>query len=243
MRRYEGALRVNDNISYTIDRSPGAILDGDVRMNNLLRAPSLSATIPATTICLVRHGETDWNYTRRYQGWSDIPLNDLGVEQAETVARALAGEHWDAIVSSPLGRAMRTAEAIAAALGIDDIETDPDLRERSYGEAEGLTAEEREATWTGPEWPGLEAWDAVAERAMAALGRIVDRHRGQRVLVVCHGGLINAVLTTVSNGEHGTGITIILNTARTTLTHDGADWTVDTVTDASHLDVAVVVER
>lgn len=196
-----------------------------------------------TTICLVRHGETDWNYTRRYQGWSDIPLNDLGVEQAVIVGRALAGEHWDAIVSSPLGRAMRTAEAIAAAVGIDEIETDPDLRERSYGEAEGLTAEEREAKWTGPTWPGLEAWDTVAGRAMAALDRIANRHTGQRVLVVCHGGLINAVLTTVSNGEYGTGITIILNTARTTLTHDGAAWTVDTVTDSSHLDVAVAVER
>ncbi len=192
-----------------------------------------------TTICLVRHGETDWNYTRRYQGWSDIPLNDLGHEQAAVVARALAEEHWDAIVSSPLGRAMRTA----AALDIDEIETDPDLRERSYGDAEGLTLEEREAKWSGPEWPGLEAWDAVAERAMAALGRIVERHRGQRVLVVCHGGLINAVLTTVSNGEHGTGITLILNTARTTVTHDGDAWRVETVTDASHLEVMATVER
>lgn len=200
-------------------------------------------SLTPTTICLVRHGETDWNFTRRYQGWSDIPLNDLGLEQADIVARALAGEQWDAIVSSPLGRAMRTAEAIAAALGIDEIESDPDLRERSYGEAEGLTLEEREAKWTGPEWPGLEAWDAVAGRAMAALVRIVDRHTGQRVLVVCHGGLINAVLTTVSNGEFGTGITIILNTARTTLTYDGANWSVSTVTDASHLELEVPVER
>ncbi|MDQ3539763.1 MAG: histidine phosphatase family protein [Chloroflexota bacterium] len=193
----------------------------------------------STTICLIRHGETDWNYTRRYQGWSDIPLNVLGLEQAGIVARAMAGEQWDAIVSSPLDRALKTAEAIAAALNIDQIEEDADVRERGYGEAEGLTLEEREARWPGPEWPGLESWDAMADRAMAALDRIVARHAGQRVLVVCHGGLINAVLSTVSNGEHGTGITIILNTARTTLTHTGDAWSIDTVTDASHLPAQV----
>lgn len=192
-----------------------------------------------TTICLVRHGETDWNYTRRYQGWSDIPLNALGFEQAEIVARVIGVEEWDAIVSSPLARAKSTALAIARALDIDDIEEDADLRERGYGDAEGLTLEEREARWPGTEWPGLEPWDVMADRAMAALERIAARHAGQRVLVVCHGGLINAVLTRVSNGEHGTGITIILNTARTTILHDGAAWSVQTVTDASHLELAV----
>ncbi len=192
-----------------------------------------------TTICLVRHGETDWNFTRRYQGWADIPLNDVGLEQAEVVARAVAGEEWDAIVSSPLARARATAGAIATALGIGEIEDDSDLRERGYGEAEGLTLEEREAKWAGPEWPGLEPWDTMADRAMAALGRVVERHAGKRVLVVCHGGVINAVLTSVSGGEHGSGITIILNTARTTLVHDGDGWTVETVTDASHLEMAL----
>jgi len=193
----------------------------------------------STTICLVRHGETDWNYTRRYQGWADIPLNALGLEQAQLVARVIGDEEWDAIVSSPLARAKRTAEAIAAVLGIDEIEEDADLRERGYGEAEGMTLEEREARWAGPDWPGLEPWDAMADRAMAALERIVVRHAGKRVLVVCHGGLINAVLTRTSNGEHGTGITVILNTARTTLVHDGERWKVETVTDASHLEVAL----
>ena len=192
-----------------------------------------------TTICLVRHGETDWNFTRRYQGWADILLNDVGLEQAEVVARAIAGEEWDAIVSSPLARARSTAGSIATALGLGEIEDDSDLRERGYGEAEGLTLEEREARWAGPEWPGLEPWDVMADRAMAALGRVVERHAGKRVLVVCHGGVINAVLTSVSGGEHGSGITIILNTARTTLVHDGDGWRVETVTDASHLEVAV----
>ncbi len=192
-----------------------------------------------TTICLVRHGETDWNYTRRYQGWTDIPLNAVGLEQAEVVARAIGNERWDAIVSSPLARAKATADAIAQALGIDEIEEDGDLRERGYGEAEGLTLEEREAKWQGADWPGLEPWETMAARAMGAIDRIVGRHAGERVLVVCHGGLINAVLTAVSGGEHGSGITIILNTARTTILHDGAGWTLETVTDASHLELAL----
>ena len=68
-----------------------------------------------TTICLVRHGETDWNLHRRYQGWEDIPLNETGRGQAQVVALAIAGEEWDAIVASPLSRAYATAQAIATA--------------------------------------------------------------------------------------------------------------------------------
>lgn len=199
---------------------------------------TIDSPLSPTVICLVRHGETDWNFSRRYQGWADIPLNDLGLRQAELVARTIAGEQWDAIVSSPLSRAMQTARAIAAASAIESIEEESDLRERGYGEAEGLTLEEREARWPGAEWPGLEPWDVMADRVMAAFDRIVARHAGRRVLVVCHGGVINAVLATVSGGEYGTEVTIILNTARTTLIHDGTVWSVETVTDASHLEAA-----
>ncbi len=198
-----------------------------------------------TTICLVRHGETDWNLNRRYQGWEDIPLNETGQEQAQLVAEAIArGPRWDAIFSSPLSRALETARAIAGLSGFDRIVEDPDLRERSYGEAEGMTADEREAAWPGlVEWPGLEQLDVMTARAMGALERVAERHAGERALVVAHGGLINAVLHQVSAGEVGTGITIILNTARTTLLRNGVGWEIETVTDASHLELAAAVER
>ncbi len=198
-----------------------------------------------TTIGLVRHGETDWNLNRRYQGWEDIPLNETGQEQARLVARAIAQEpRWDAIYSSPLSRALSTAQAIAELSEFDRIVEDPDLRERFYGEAEGLTADEREAKWPGLlEWPGLERQDVMTRRAMAALERMAERHVGGRALVVAHGGLINAVLHEVSGGEVGTGITIILNTARTTLLRNGVGWEIETVTDASHLELAGAVER
>jgi len=193
-----------------------------------------------TTICLVRHGETDWNRNNRYQGWADTPLNATGLAQAKLVAQVIAGESWDAIVSSPLARAFQTAQVIAdASPELGHIEQDPDLRERGYGEAEGLTLAEREARWEGPDWPGLESWEVMAQRANAALEHIARRHAGKRVLVVSHGGLMNAVLTSISGGDVGSGITVILNTARTTLLHDVSGWTIETVTDVSHLEMAV----
>jgi broad specificity phosphatase PhoE len=202
----------------------------------------LSLHTPKTTISLVRHGETDWNLNRRYQGWEDIPLNDTGRAQAQLVAQAIAQEpRWDAIYSSPLSRALSTAQAIAELSGMDEIVEDPDLRERFYGEAEGLTADEREAKWPGLlTWPGLEAQEVMTQRAMGALERVAERHVGGRVLVVAHGGLINAVLHQVSGGEVGTGITIILNTARTILLRDDMGWEIETVTDASHLELAAM---
>jgi len=195
---------------------------------------------PITTICLVRHGETDWNFTRRYQGQTDIPLNPVGLAQAENVARIIAAEPaWDVIVSSPLSRALQTAQTIAGATGIDPIRLEPDIRERGYGDAEGLTLEEREARWSGTDWPNLEPYEAMQLRGVAALDRIATDHAGLRVLVVCHGGLMNAVLAYHTGGEHGTGVTVILNTARSTLTHANGAWTIETVTDAGHLELAL----
>ena len=189
-----------------------------------------------TTLCLVRHGETEWNLTRRYQGTTDIPLNDKGRAQARRVAEALGGERWDAIVSSPLSRAMETARAVAATTGIETIEEDRDLQERAYGEAEGLTLAEREKTWPGGDWPGLESWDDVATRVMIAIERIAAAHPGRRVIVVCHGGVINTILAVLSKNELGTGKTVILNTSRTTVTRTGDGWTIDSVNETGHLE-------
>lgn len=189
-----------------------------------------------TTILLVRHGETDWNLTHRYQGTTDIPLNETGRDQARRVAERLGDERWDAIVSSPLSRAMETARAIAATTGIETIEQDRDLQERAYGEAEGLTLAEREEIWPGREWPGLESWDDVATRTMTAIERIAARHAGERVLVVCHGGVINSILAVLSRNEIGTGKTVILNTSLTTLTKRGEEWEIGTVNEAGHLE-------
>lgn len=193
---------------------------------------------PETTICLVRHGETDWNLQHRYQGRADVPLNPTGREQARRVADAIGDDGWDAIASSPLSRSMETARAIADVAGIDrhDIEQDPDLVERAYGEAEGLTLAEREVRFPDGNWPGLEEWDDVAKRAMLALEHIVVRHPGKRVLLICHGGVINAILAVITKGEMGTGITVIINTARTVLVKQGDAWEVESVNVTDHLE-------
>lgn len=199
-----------------------------------------------TTIYLVRHGETDWNVQRKYQGSTDVPLNAVGREQAATLGAWLAADAsrfpGTAIISSPLSRAFVTAQAIADARGIarDAIVSDPDVQERSYGVAEGYTLEEREARWPDANWDGLESWEHVAIRAMRALGRVQASRPGEGTFVVCHGGLINAILAELSGGEIGTGKTTILNTSLTTIVNDGAGWSIVAYNEIPHFDPAPV---
>jgi len=141
-----------------------------------------------TTLLLVRHGETDWNAERRWQGHADVPLNERGREQARALADSLARTEIDAIYSSDLSRARHTAEAVGARLDIPVV-VDPALREIDVGPIEGLTAEESKA-FDG--WQG-EPKDAHAARILDALHRIAARHPGGRVLVVTHGGSMRRV--------------------------------------------------
>jgi len=98
------------------------------------------------TIFLVRHGETEWNLARRYQGWSDSPLTARGIAQAEAIGqrlRALPESAAAEIVASPIGRAQRTAEIIAACLGrTGPLRFDERLREISLGSWDGLNRAE-----------------------------------------------------------------------------------------------------
>lgn len=197
-----------------------------------------------TRIELIRHGETDWNVEYRYQGSTDTPLNDLGHEQVRLLAESMRGESWDVVYSSPLIRALDTARAVTSAIGLqeDAIIQDRRLMERAYGDAEGMTLPEREAIWPDGEWPGLEDWEHVAERVMKALRSAVTDHAGKRILVICHGGVINAVLATISGGEIGTGKTVITNTSRTTLHVNSDDWEIEKVNEIDHLGALVTAD-
>lgn len=153
-----------------------------------------------TTICLIRHGVTDWNCEGRNQGHTDIPLNSEGRRQATAMAPLVAAEHWDAIYASPLCRAYETAKAVADLTG-HSISTDPRLMEREMGVVEGTTHAERCARWPGVHWkeiPGVEQDEALVDRAMSALREIAGRHPGQRVICVAHGGLISAFLHAIA---------------------------------------------
>ena len=136
-----------------------------------------------TALTLIRHGETDWNRDRLIQGSTDIPLNDTGRAQARATAAVLRerldGAAPATIVSSDLARARETAEIIAAELAIAAPLTYRGLRERSYGEAEGVGIDEfraRWGDWHSAEVPGAEPWPALRERGIAALGRVVRDH-------------------------------------------------------------------
>jgi broad specificity phosphatase PhoE len=152
------------------------------------------------TLLLVRHGETDWNAARRWQGHADRPLTDRGREQARQLATEL--EDVAAVYASDLARARETAEIVAAQLDLP-VTTRPDLREVDVGPFEGLTRQEVEeqfpdaarlADERGWGWEGGETPGQMADRVFAALREIAEAHAAERVLVVLHGGNIRAVL-------------------------------------------------
>ncbi|WP_426325411.1 histidine phosphatase family protein [Microbacterium sp. E-13] len=165
-----------------------------------------------TALTLIRHGETDWNRDRLIQGATDIPLNDTGRRQAREAA-ALLRERVDgpvSIVSSDLARARETAEIIAAELDLAPPRTYAGLRERSYGDAEGVGIDEfrnRWGDWHSAEVPNAEPWPHLRARGVTALGEAVRDHRRDTapaaagLIVVTHGALIREMIRHATAGE------------------------------------------
>ncbi|MFC8512385.1 histidine phosphatase family protein [Streptomyces sp. NPDC057257] len=160
-----------------------------------------------TTLLLARHGQTVWHAENRYAGASDVPLTDTGRAQAEALGRWAATHPVDAIWTSPLSRAVITAEPACHALALTP-HRDPDLRECDFGALEGRTLAEfaaenphaahafREDPVANP-FPGAENPLTAAARGEAALRRIAAAHPGRRVLVVAHNTLLRLVLCTL----------------------------------------------
>ena len=207
-----------------------------------------------TLLTLVRHGETDWNRARRIQGSTDIPLNDTGRAQARATAERLRTRLDPAapvvVVSSDLSRARETAEIIAATLGVAAPRVYPQLRERAYGEAEGVDSAEfleRWGDWHSAEIPSAEPWPDVRARALAALRQIADDVRrttapaSASVIAVAHGALIRELIRHATGGElppvgfrlpNGSTYDILLERDRLRLLSDvGPDAAADTAAD------------
>jgi alpha-ribazole phosphatase len=156
-------------------------------------------------LLLARHGQSVSNAVRRFQGMQDVALSDLGSRQAEALGQAIRRLPIAAIYTSPLERARRTAEIVAAGLGVP-LQPVHDLRELSLGEWEGRTVDEIRAMPGDPyeRWvrdpvaclpPGAEPLADVQARVVRAMSEIASSHgNGQQVLVVCHGGVISAYL-------------------------------------------------
>lgn len=157
-----------------------------------------------TRVIFVRHGETLWNHSKRYQGHSDIPLNEKGLQQAKMVAQRLKNESIRAVYSSDLTRAVQTAEAIAEPHSLQTVAL-PELREVNFGLWEGLRYEEIMAAW--PEVlsaiysrpgtdriPGGESFYEVQERTARGLKKCIAGHSEETIVIVSHGGTMRVLL-------------------------------------------------
>ncbi|MFF5565418.1 histidine phosphatase family protein [Streptomyces sp. NPDC012623] len=189
---------------------------------------------PRTTLLLTRHGETVWHEENRYAGVSDIDLTPRGAQQAEDLGAWAADAALDAIVTSPLARARRTAAPAVLATGLE-ARVEPDLAELGFGLAEGRTFAEVRAAH--PErcaaflrdpaahpLPGGEDPGAGAARGAAVLLRQAERHPGGRVLVVAHSTLLRLVLCrllSIPPSEYRRVFPLMLNCAVTELRVSG----------------------
>jgi broad specificity phosphatase PhoE len=154
-----------------------------------------------TTILLARHGESDWNVERRWQGHADRPLTDRGRAQAAALAERLADISLDGVYSSDLRRARETAKTVAAAQGLGVVAL-PELREVDVGSWSGLTRPEAETRhvdgfrrWRHgePGWEDGESYEQMSERVLGVLRRIAADRDGERILLVTHAGPIRAI--------------------------------------------------
>jgi broad specificity phosphatase PhoE len=179
-----------------------------------------------TTIGLLRHGQTDWNIDFRLQGTSDIPLNETGIEQSRTASAALS-EDWDALVSSPLGRAVKTAEIVSERHSFGELMIEPLLLERSFGEAEGLRYEDWREKYPNSVVPGGESIADLEARCHRLLEKLVKDFAGRRVLTVSHGALIRKLLNIVSAGEFPREGERLGNASLSIISFDGTRWSIE----------------
>ncbi|GMK47013.1 phosphoglycerate mutase [Paenibacillus glycanilyticus] len=162
----------------------------------------------SVTLYIMRHGETDWNKEKRLMGHFDVPINEVGLQQAHVLVKKLYKIKLDSIYSSDLRRALQTSEVLADQLGISKIKSDYRLREAKGGVCEGLTwAEMHQAhpewwerdqkDWYSTPYPGGESLLDVANRVEDMLNELAKNQVGKHIGVVTHWGVICAVLISV----------------------------------------------
>ncbi len=207
-----------------------------------------------TTLVVVRHGETAWNVEGRIQGHTDIDLNRLGEAQAAAVGRRLASERFDAVYSSDLARAYRTA--LPAVAGPErTIVKDQDLRERHLGVLQGLTRAQamidHPAAWEAFKsrdpslaLQGGESLGDFSRRVTGFIDRVLRHHSGGRVLVVTHGGVLDVVY------RHALGMPLsaprdfpLFNAALNIVCRDVRGWRIESWGDVSHLPKELILDE
>lgn len=205
----------------------------------------------ATELWVVRHAESSWNASGRYQGQTDVSLSELGRRQAEALAERLRGQPFTAVYSSDLERARATAEIVAGALEkTPEVHLEQGLREIQVGELAGLTAEEiaerypnyvaalRQDPWTTVR-PGGESMRDLFTRSCETFRGICRRHKGGRVLVVTHGGLVRVAVGLAlgeETGRHAWSRLSVANASITRVMLDGRCGTLLGFNDDAHLE-------
>jgi len=159
-----------------------------------------------TELILIRHGETDWNKELRFQGHVDVGLNAVGMEQARRIGLRLAGEPAHRLFASDLLRAQQTAAPVARGLDLS-MAVDPALREQNFGDVDGMCVDDIKLqfplAWDG--WlrfeedfcmPGGETTRQFHARIMDAVYGLVAAHRGETLVIVTHGGVLDMIYRT-----------------------------------------------
>ena len=203
-----------------------------------------------TRLCIVRHGETAWNAEHRVQGQLDIPLNEIGLRQAQAVGMVLKEERFDAIYSSDLVRARQTADPISNFLSMK-ILLEKDLRERHYGIFERLTYAEAKVRYPedyarfdarDPEYAfrSGESLKDFSARSIAVISRIVNQHKDESILVFTHGGILDKLYRFITglalSAERDFGIP---NAGLNRIEVTPSGWQIRTWADVAHLERAL----
>ena len=208
-----------------------------------------------TRFYLIRHGETDWNKGGRYQGRTNIQLNDLGREQARLLGERFKYLPLDVVYVSPLDRAVATAEPVATSHGLTPI-TDEHFIEINFGEWEGHTIEELSEKFGSAYTdffkdpfdhpvPGEGSFQNAMDRAIEGFNILAERHKGQNVAIISHGGLLRVMLVgLLEMGDAFSRKTWMTNTSITMLDvmSDGRKLLM-TLNDKAHLEMAEVFKK
>jgi broad specificity phosphatase PhoE len=163
---------------------------------------------------LIRHAQTSWNRDNRLQGHSDLPLSELGLQQAACLGRAFAGRHLDAVFTSHLSRSRQTADAITQGNGhqIQPV-VEQALAEMHLGSWEGLTPDEIDAQFQDAyqQWrhspssvviPGAEALEGFRGRVRQAFNGLVEQRGAGQHVIVSHGGVIASILADLLGADY-----------------------------------------
>jgi 2,3-bisphosphoglycerate-dependent phosphoglycerate mutase len=204
-----------------------------------------------TRICIVRHGETDWNVERRIQGHTDIPLNATGRAQALAMAYNAGHHRFSAIYSSDLGRATETARALAEREGLA-VRPLPQLRERHYGIFQGITAAQGATLFPDAyahyctrdlhyDFETGESLRDFAARVAEGVDWMVRHHAGETLCAVSHGGVLDILYRKATGRPMETPRDFVIpNCALNWFRFDAHGWHVETWADRHHLTQVLV---